>query len=181
MFGLAIVFTILPAVGCGSGSKVELTSYSDPYFPERFYFSPTQCVYRRDAGGDIHIAAYSSGDRLDHGEAAQQWLHVHIFWNPQPGKTRDNPTSMDAVVRYVIRTAKGPSRYSGTAFAYASESKPGSGLKVSLESGRLHPDQEGSDGLEMLGETRLSGMLYPGADSNGTVDLVRQMDLASGE
>lgn len=165
--------------GCGFTSRVELKSFNDPYFPETFFFSPSVCAYRYDAGGDRHIVAYAGGE-AESGEAAtQQWLHVHIFWHPRPGKTRDNPTSMDATVRYVVKTPKGVTHYSGTAFVYARSASVGEGLIVDLESGRMHLDEADGSTADMLGETRLRGKLEARLDANTALDLQRQMALSA--
>lgn len=175
VLGASLVAVVASLSACQSNSRVDLISYKDPYFPENYHFAPESCAYRTDGGGDCHVVARATGGD-DEQSATQQWLHVHIFWKPRPGKTRDNPTSMDAVIRYAIRTPRGTSLYTGTGFAYPSRRSIDGRLAVSIESGRMSVRSQSGNEAEMLGETRLRGRLLAASDSAVALDLLRQLD-----
>jgi len=150
---------LIGSAGCYSSSAtLTFISYADPYFPERTTLTFQDCAYRIDPGGDIHIAARRDTTTDRERLAVREFLHVHLYWKPHPGKTPADPTMADAVIRYVIATPEGTALYTGTGFAFP-RTRPGRQLEVALESGRLHLVSTTGTLTDALGETRVSGRL----------------------
>jgi hypothetical protein len=161
------------ACGCTGGSVVRLVSYRDPYFPEHYRVNLANCVYRTEPGGGVQAVGCTT-QQTSQG-LTTQYICIHIFWKPIPGKTPANSTMTDAVLRYVISTDTGVAVYTGTGFAYP---KPafGGGLDVALESGRLR--LQSRSGLEdLLGNTQITGQLRARDDSAAAATLIREAEL----
>lgn len=164
--------------GCSSGaSRLELVSYKDPYFPERYTLVLDECAYDVDAGGDYHIVGRSSDQPDPDAGPVEQLLHVHLFWRPRPGKTHDNPTSVDAVIRYVIATHDGLAVYSGTGFIYPKRDRVSDTIRAAVENARLRLVEQRGQPPDLLGEARLTGTLAARDDANAAVNLMRTLDL----
>lgn len=174
------VFAALLAVGsigCNRASSLTLTSYRDPYFPESYELHPDTCVYRKDRSGDYHVLAHSV--HAAEGESTQpveQWMHVHVYWRPRPGKTVDDPSSLDATLTYVVSSGDTKSSYSGSAFAYPDKARYSDDLILSIEGARMTPASAPPTG-ELLGATRVVGKVRAQSDATRSVDLQRQMQL----
>jgi len=177
----AVVMLLLPA-GCGRSTGVlELTSYKDAYTPQTYEVEIEECVYYTEPGGDYHIlgrARYTPDDDPD-GEIVQL-LHVHLFWKPYPGKTYDNPTTIDATLRYAVITARGDTFYSGTGYAYPKKMRRGDDIVLTIEGGRLAPDSQHGEGPEVLGAARILGKMTAKKDHALAMDLRREIDLRAG-
>jgi hypothetical protein len=168
-----IVVAALACSGCGTRSgPLRLTSYHDPYFPETYPLKLDQAVYYQDRSGDMHLAGHLLRPSDANTAALEQWLHVHVFWRPRPGKTRDNPTSLDATIRFVQQTRTGPVSYIGSAFAYPDVGRDGR-TKFSIESSRLKCSDASND---PLGECKIVGDVTARENQNVAVDLMRQID-----
>lgn len=158
--------------GC-QRSSLELISYQDPYFPERYVLSLTTCAYRLGPSGDIHVAGRSER-QTDVGTTTQH-LHVHVYWKPWPGKTSADPTTTTAVLTYVVANEQGALVYRGTGFAYPRRSA--GRLRVDLESARLHLESRSGDIADLLGDARVRGTLYPADQATRAADLIRELEL----
>lgn len=170
----------LATTGCIRPSRLDLVSFKDPYFPEKFTLSLDQCVYREAPGGDFDIVGHAERPAVDNTPASEQFLHIHLFWKPRPGKTYDNPSSVDAIVRYTIVTPNGTRIYSGAGYAYPERPRFGPDLLVKLESARLRPADGAADAPdEILGETRATGTLAVTRDDQAAVDLIREAELVA--
>jgi hypothetical protein len=177
--GLSLVLAALGVLQAGCGLKpsaVQLVSYKDAYFPESCRVEISDCTYRIDAGNDVQVTsrAWRAG-----GGAATQYLHIHVYWKPHPGKTFADSTTTDALLRYVVASEEGVAVYSGTGFAFLRQ-RFGGRLQVDLESARLHLTSRTGDVPDTLGETRDSGTLLARQDAAATAALVREMTLAEG-
>lgn len=174
-----ITAIVLATSGCtGSGSHLRLESYKDPYFPETYDFSPEECVFRTLPDGDYEIVASSQRDVAGEDgveRRVQQYMHIHVFWRPRPGKTYDDPTTVDATLESVILTDRERAVYSGTAFVRAKLERSGR-LSVRLERGRLRPALASSTEAALLGETLLGGRLTARPDASRCVALRRTFD-----
>jgi len=159
--------------GCGSGG-VELLSYKDPYFPEPYRFQPQECVYRIDPTGDIHVAGRCV-EEIDGGQTTQ-YLHIHIFWKPLPGKTHAEASTTDALLRYVVATDAGVASYRGTGFVFPKK-KRGDRLEVTIESGRLRLESSSGSLGDFLGNTRLTGELMAEHEPAMTANFLREAEL----
>lgn len=171
---------LLLLIGCAAPSRVELLSFADPHFPERYSFTARECAQWTDAGGDLHVAA--SALRLgddDAGRAVSQLLHIHVFWRPLPGKTPSNSTATDAVLRYVVQTPEGTFVYAGTGFVWTRKPRFGP-FRVDLERGELRLIASTPGAEDVLGEMRISGSLYPSRDAAAAVGMIRSADEADG-
>lgn len=141
-------------------------------------FQPAQCAHWRDAGGNLHVVA--EAQRLGSGPDAAiytQILHIEMFWRPYPGKTPSNRTATDATLRYVVSTPHGAAEYTGTGFVWTKQPRFG-GLRVGLERAELRLSARTGTIEDVLGEVRLSGVLYPAADQSRAVALLREADIA---
>lgn len=174
---------VLPALvllgallGCHSGgARLKLTSFKDPYFPEEYTLELAQCVFRVAPGGDLHVAGRAE-TRDAHGRPLTQFLHVHVYWQPQPGKTPADASATNALLRYVVAGADGVAVYAGTSFAFPKYVR-GDRLRLTLEKGRLLPQTTSGDLPEFLGSTSLAGRLLADPDPGVAAQLVREMDL----
>ncbi len=169
-------------LGCrGPSASLEITSYKDPYFPETYVVELADCAYYVDSSGDYHVvgrAVHTPED--DSGGTIEQLLHVHLFWRPWPGKTFDNPTSVDATLRYAIVTESGVAVYSGTGFLYPRKRRMSDDVVAKIEGARLHLDFQAGDSPELLGAARLAGTLVAERNASLAVDLRRRLDLHAG-
>jgi hypothetical protein len=162
--------------GCAkSGGKLQAVSFADPYFPEPSTIELVDCAYRVDHGGDIHLAGHTTTSGS--AGAVEGWLHVHIYWKPKPGKTPDDPTAADALVRYLVLGPAGLRLYTGSAFVYPERDRFDGKLTAKIEAARLQSVHESGDAPPSLGDTRLSGVLKARSDDGATLDVARQIDL----
>lgn len=174
----ALCAAALLSAGCASRGKVALQSYKDAYFPETHEIAFDECVFRKDAGGDFLVVGYLGAWQppdLDH--PVEQWLEIHTFWRPKPGKTRDNPTGTSATLRLVLADDKGRVVYSGAGFVYPSTSRFTKRMQFSIEGARLSPESTSGDTHEFLGEIRLNGKITADPDEHRAIDLARQIDV----
>jgi hypothetical protein len=176
---LALV-TTLAGGGCAQRSRLSLLSYGDPYFPERFVIDVADCAYRTDASGDYHILARST-PRAGAGLEVEQLLHVHLFWRPRPGKTFDDPSSIDARLRYVVASDDNVEVYRGAGFVYVKRRRLAPRLTVQVERAQLQPIGDARGKGDSLGESTLEGVLQAADDSALAMELQRQVDLYAGQ
>lgn len=169
-------------VGCQSNTtQLELVSYKDPYFPETFAVKLDTCVFRQAPGGDLHVAAHverplEPTDAEPTPSMVAQYLHIHMFWRPRPGRTHANETTTDAVIEYAIVNNDGLALYRGAGFVYPRKQKNGR-LVLDVEDARLKLDRRVGTLPEVLGDARLTGTIVAYEDTNATVDLMRQLEL----
>ena len=180
-FVAVAVSAVLLAVGCGRPhARLELTSFKDPYFPETYCVDLNQCAYYQGPSGDYHIVGRAENTPAEGEPSVTQIIHIHMFWQPRPGKTVSNSTSVDAVIRYAILTDQGAALYSGTGFVYPKKRRMSDDIIAKLEVGRLRIDQEVGEAPELLGAARVVGTLVSQPDAAMTVDLRRQIDVRFG-
>jgi hypothetical protein len=178
--GAVLVAVVLLAglAGCTTvkpDSRVELVSYQDPYFPETFDVHMSECVYRKDASGDLHVVGRATAHDPEHGPLVQ-YLHVHVYWKPRPGKTYANASAATAVLRYLVLTDDGAAVYDGTGFAYPKRMRGGK-LTLDIEAARLHLKSQRGDVPDVLGDARVNGRLRAQVEPAETTDLLRTIDL----
>jgi hypothetical protein len=176
VLGVAIV----AAWTCGcqqSGSTVEFTSYKDPYFPQPYVVDFDACAYRHDAGDDCHIVAETTSTEDD--QTVNQYLHVQIYWMPQPGKTYAHSTTTNALLRYVVATADGVAEYAGTGFVFPERRRDGR-LELAIESGYLRLELLDGDVPELLGDARVEGELIAENDAGTVARVIRKSQLLRG-
>jgi hypothetical protein len=171
--GLLLALLAGLPLGCG-GSTLRLTSYRDPYFPETIRVDLASCAYRTEPGGGLHIAG--RGTQITDQGATTQYLCIHIFWTPKPGKTPAEKTTTDALLRYVVATNTGVAVYTGTGFAYPEKTLSGD-LNIALESGRLRLESRSGDLDDFLGSTEITGQLIARNDPPTAVTLIRETEL----
>ncbi|MGD8450992.1 MAG: hypothetical protein PVJ57_04170 [Phycisphaerae bacterium] len=169
---------LLLSVGCHRPACVlELRSYQDPYFPETYRLPLDRCVCRDDVSGNRDIIGTATHPTADPKQPPiTQYLHVHLFWQPKPGVTFSNETSVNATIRYLVVTPTGSALYVGTGFVYPKRRRWGR-LIAEVETARLHLEEQVGMPPEVLGDTRLSGTLVAREDSAATVDLMHELDL----
>ena len=174
---LLLSFALGWAAGCQQPtSELELISYKDPYSPEHYRLELTQCAYRVDAGGNLHIVGRASSDTHEGNPGkVTQFLHARLFWQPKPGRTFANSTTTDATIRYVIITPTGAAVYSGTGFVYPRRQR-GEILIADLERACLRLEAQVGDAPAVLGDAHLSGTLVAREDAHAAVDLIRQLE-----
>jgi hypothetical protein len=162
--------------GLNPVSGITLVSYKDPYFPEPIDVPLNECTYQKDPRGDLQIVARDAAAALDTAGPLERLLHIHVYWQPYPGKTFSNSSTTTATIRYIVATREGTVTYTGTGFAYPAK-RSGDGLEIDLESANLQLDTSTGTAPEMLGLSRLTGKLFARHDPHRTVDLMRQVDL----
>lgn len=159
-------------------STVELVSYKDPYFPEPYQVDFDHCVYRVDRGGDHHLVGRADFQPSADGQGrVTQFLHVHMFWKPWPGKTYADSTGMDATLRYVIVTQSGVASYVGTGFVYPKRQRRNGTIVAKIEHARLRLETLVGAPPELLGDARLNGTLVATHQPNQALDTLREMEL----
>ena len=179
----SLLFATLAALpillsGCAHATgNLELTSYKDPYSPATYDVQWDDCAYYTDPGGDYHIVARTTHIPEDGGGEITQVMHVHLFWRPKPGKTFDNPSTVDATIRYAILTEQGATVYCGTGFAYPKQRRTSDKLLVKIENARLRLESQNGDAPDLLGNARAAGELLAENNAALAVDLRRQLDL----
>jgi hypothetical protein len=169
-------------LGCNRPTaSLEITSYKDPYFPETYVVKLADCAYYVGPSGDYHLVGRAVHTPEDGGGGTiEQLLHVHLFWKPWPGKTFDNPTSVDATIRYAIVTESGRAIYSGTGFVYPKRRRLSDDVVARIEAGRLRLESQTGEPPELLGAARLTGVLVAKDNASLAVDLRRRLDLYGG-
>lgn len=181
---LFVALGALPVLSAGcarSTSALSLTSYKDPYFPETYQVKLADCVYYVDPGGDYHIVGRASHTTTDGTDATiTQLLHVHLFWKPWPGKTFDDPSTVDATVRYALVTEHGTAVYRGTGFVYPKQQRLSNRLIARIEGAQLRLESQTGAPPELLGDARVVGTLVAEDNASLAVDLRRQLDLYIG-
>jgi hypothetical protein len=180
LFALATLLLVLPCGCARSAGTLELTSHKDPYFPESYRVELGECAYYMGPDGDYHIvgrACHATEDNPD-GEITQL-LHVHLFWRPRPGKTFDNPSTVDATIRYAILTKQGVAVYCGTGFVYPKKRRFSDQLVVQIENARLRLEAQHGDAPDLLGNARVVGELLARNNAALAVDLRRELDLCA--
>ncbi len=178
--GIVALALGLAAAGCaGSSSQITLTSYKDAYFPETYELTLADCAYYRDPGGDYHIAGRATRTGDGDGGDVTQLLGIHVFWNPLPGKTFDNATSMDATISYVIVTEGGVAVYTGTGYVFPRR-RMGDELVAKVDVGRLRLVTQTGEAPDLLGPARLRGTLHAEHDASMAVDIRRQIGIYAG-
>jgi len=174
-WGLVSVVIVGSLAGCTT-SSIELLSYKDPYFPQRFRATFAQSTYRIAPDGDIHITTCTRPDIANpDDDGIVQYLHVQVYWKPAPGKTPAESTMSDALVRYVVATRTGVAVYTGTGFVFPKR-KRGHRLHAEIELVRLHLDSQSGDLPDMLGDARLTGELGAREDPVSTTQIIRTME-----
>ncbi len=159
-------------------SEVRLVSYKDREFPEPYGIRFTDCTYRTEPTGDYHIVARVAREPGDSNSGAiTQYMHIHLFWKPRPGRTFVNRSTIDATLRYVIVTDAGTVEYSGTGFVYPKHPRRSDKLIAEIESARLKVASLVGEPTEMLGDSRLTGVLVATFDPSRTLDLLHEMNL----
>jgi len=172
ILSLAVGLLAALAGGCAS-SHVRLVSYRDPYFPENYHVKLADCAYRNAPGGGIQ-AVGRGVQQTDQGTTTQ-YISVHIFWKPIPGKTPADASMIDAILRYVVSSGDGVAVYTGTGFAYPKPAR-GGGLDIALESGRLRL-KSNSNMDDLLGNSQITGQLQARNDPAAAATLLREAEL----
>ena len=176
--GLASLALLL--LGCGPRvSSLEFTSFKDPYTPERYSLVLDECAYLTGPGDDYHIVGHAAHTPAGGGEI-QQYVHMHVFWKPWPGKTFDDSSSVDATIRYAIVTPQGAAVYCGTAFVYPKVKGPNDRVIAKVEDGRLRLESQQGQPTDVLGPTRVRGTLIARKNASLAMDLRRRLELTAG-
>jgi len=173
---LAATFVAAGSLGCrGPVSNLQLTSFKDPYFPEKEEVRLVGCAYRIDAGRDIVVAGRSEPRDLEGLGPVTEYLQVRVFWKPHPGRTYADSSQCDALLRYIVASSAGTAVYTGTAFAYPAQ-KLG-GLDITLETARLQLESTSGEMTDLFGESRLSGTLVAESKPTNEAAVTREMEL----
>jgi hypothetical protein len=175
MGGLLIVCAIAGG-GCQAPkSQVEFVSFKDPYFPEPYHVTFEGCTYRVDASGEQDIVGRIVSMRAGtEGGPITQLMHVHLFWQPIPGRTSAEPSTTDATIRYAIITPTGTAVYSGTGFVYPKRGW-GRTLSAAVEAANLRLESQTGTPTEVLGDARVHGTLVAREDAYTAVDVMREL------
>lgn len=171
------ILSLSLVVGCARKTELQLVSHKDPYFPEQFRLSPSECAWRQEGGGDVHIVA-RSGDLVgDPPASVEQILHARLYWHPRPGKTPVDSGTINANLRFIVITEHGVTEYEGTGFVFVKKFEHGKPADVRLESSELKPVSTTGTAPELFGDISLTGRLNAMADETAALDLARRMDV----
>ena len=175
--GGAVLIAVTTALltGCApTANRVEVTSYRDPYFPETFVMHPTTCTYRTDTGGDVHLVAQAQHTTDE--QVRNEYLHVHIYWQPRLGTTWAESSTSNALLEYAVADADGLAVYRGTGFVFTERQRDGK-IEANIESARLQLDRTQGDLPDFLGGAALTGHLLAKPDDYATAQTLREMEL----
>ena len=176
LLGAAVVTLVL--CGCRRpGPAVRIVALRDASQPVTYTVRFRRACYDRDAAGDLRFAAHARSQDPDSSTTVEQFFWVELTWVPIPGKTYDDPSSINATLEYVIRTPAGQARYIGTGFAYPYRQRFGDAIRLSIERAELRLEQRRGDVPDLLGDARLTGTLIARPDAAGCIDLRRQMQI----
>ena len=166
--------------GCQKPSAhIDVKSYRDPYFPENFRVDFTTCAYREASSGDVHVIGFTDRDTENPaGDVLRQYLHVHMYWRPHPGKTYADSNTTNAAIEYLVATRDGVAIYTGTGFAFPKKRRDGR-FELELETARLRLESISGDLEDFLGHAWLTGELVADQDLAATAQAMREMELLS--
>lgn len=169
----------IAASGCiASSSVVHLTSYKDPYFPESYDVTLSTCAFDEGPTGDLEVVGHVDDARVADMPLGQ-YLHVHVYWKPRPGRTFVNSSTANAVLRYLVVAENGAALYSGTGFAYLRKRKHDQPLRLELESGRLGLEWRDGELPDFLGKASITAEMRAADDPATAAAILREMELLS--
>jgi hypothetical protein len=177
--GLGLILAVLATLcGCQQpAARIEIKSFRDPYFPETFPVDLITCAYREAASGDIHVVGFTDRSTENPaGDVLRQYVHVHMYWHPHPGRTHADSNTTNAAVRYLVATREGVAVYAGTGFAFPRKQKDGR-LILELETARLRLESTSGNLEDFLGHAWMTGTLVARPDLGGTAQAIREMEL----
>lgn len=192
--------TLAVLAGCQRAqSELALTSYRDAAHPEPLTLTFEQVAFWVDATGDYHVSAKHvspalANDDIDLADddalsadpddeltgEITQWLHVHMFWRPRPGRTHVDKSGTDAVIDFAVRTPRGVAVYQGTGFVYPRARRQGGKTVFQLEDGRLQFEKAVGNPLDVIGQARISGTLVASPEEHVALELLKELERASG-
>lgn len=170
----AAALTSLPACDRGAAS-VEVLSLKDPYFPEQRNSRFDVAAFRVGADRDTHFIARRETSDDAGVSLLREYLYIRTFWHPNPGRSFDDPTQTNAVIRYVAAGENGVNAYTGTAFAYF-EDQRGKPADVAVESGVLRLSDVSGDLPDVIGAGRLTGGIHARRENETAARWLREME-----
>ncbi len=169
---------LLCCLGCQTpGTGIKICGYQEPAAPRSFAVDFATCSYRSNENGDLHIVGRTHEPTvlLDQDEVSQ-YLHIHVYWRPRPGRTYTDSSSANATLRYLVATADGVAVYSGTGFVYPRTRHDGR-VQVQLESGRLGLETVNGTLDDFLGPATIVGTLQAVRNDVRTTQMIREVEL----
>lgn len=166
-----------------SSPTIHLRSFQDPYFPEDVRVQSRLCTFRTAAGGDLHVVATSNPELLEDDIVTaatvetRHLLHVHVYWNPRPGKTFADDSAANAVVTYQVERPEGTLVYVGTGFAYPVRSRDGDELTLEVKQAQLRLESRTGELRDFLGPTQVELNLRAREDAATTASIMRLMHI----
>lgn len=183
---LALAGLLCAGGGCTSlggmigGSRAELVSFKDPYFPESYTVRFDRCAYRITPTGDYRLAAMAEHESDGGAGTIRQFLEAHVYWKPAPGKTPAHSSTLDARLRYVIESSQGVTVYEGAGFLFFRKRPLSDTLDGRIESGQLHLVTQIGSPVEFIGQATITARLIAAHQAEQALDISRQMDLLAG-
>lgn len=174
------LLALVCATGCHRpGPALHFIARTGTDARQRYTVRVPQACYDRDAAGNLRFAARTSSTLPDNPDAGRvdQYLWLRLTWVPIPGKTYDNPTAINCLIEYLIRTPTGQARYSGTGFAYPYHQRFSDAIRLAIERADLHLESRTGDIPDLLGNARLTGTLIARPDPATCTDIRRQMQI----
>ncbi len=176
--GAALTAALLLTLSAGCAFRrdvgLHLVSYHDAQHPQPARLDLDRRTYRVESNGDFRLAASTYRGENDDDFPLGQYLDLHIYWKPRPGRTTADSSTANALVRYLIATEDGAAVYSGTGFALPSESH--GRLTVKLESFYLRLERVTGTINDVLGDCQLEGRIKATRDSGTTTQTLRELD-----
>lgn len=174
-----LVLALVTLAGCAPKSQtVEIRSLKDPYFPETYEFEAARCFYRETLSGDAEIVAFGTRPPNPEVDTREHWLQLQLFWKPNPARTPDDPTCVNALVTLVAQSPTGSLRYTGAGYVFITPPRHGQPLRARLEASHLQLESRGGELADALGPQRIVGELLAQPDAAAAIELRREAEIA---
>ncbi len=138
-------------------TRLNLTTFDAAGTPQHHYTDFHRASFRRLDDGRLELVLKSDQpSTVDPTQSIAQIMHVNMFWQPVYGRSRAEPTQINAHVQYAIITAPTGVRYDGGAFVtYRMDRQTGEAVGR-IESGTLSPKLRMGNAAEPFGPARFT-------------------------
>jgi len=151
----------LLVVLCGCQEKptrMELTTFRDPRYPETWAATFQEGYYRRAEHGNVDIVLRSTQPaEKDPTQTIEQIVHIRTLWRPIPGKTLAESSMINALISYVILTPPTGISYDGSGFVSFSLRWRSDEIRGQIEQAELRPRRRCGGAADPFGPVQLRG------------------------
>lgn len=138
-------------------TRLNLTTFDAAGTPQHHYTEFRRASFRRLDDGRLELVLKSEQpSTVDPTQSIVQTMYVGMFWQPVYGRSRAEPTQINARVQYAIITAPTGVRYDGGAFVtYRIDRQTGEAVGR-IESGTISPKYRIGNAAEPFGPARFT-------------------------